>query len=271
LLETRVRVATWNLWGRYGPWEARAPAIVETLRQVGADVVGLQEVWEDDAHSQARELADALGYPSVVYAPNLERDGARSGNAVLARWPLLRTEVRALPREGGGARDDEGEERLALFAEIDGPRGAIQLFCAHLSWRDDHGAVRQQQVRAIAAFVRETRPRSFPAVLVGDLNADPASDELRMLTGLAAVPVPGVVLHDAWHVAGDRTPGWTVSNANPFSAANLDRDRRIDYVLVGQPKLGGAGHARHVEVFGHRPVGGTWPSDHFGVVAELRY
>jgi hypothetical protein len=55
LLETRVRIATWNLWGRYGPWEARLPAITETLRRVDADVVGLQEVWEDDRRSQASE------------------------------------------------------------------------------------------------------------------------------------------------------------------------------------------------------------------------
>jgi Endonuclease/Exonuclease/phosphatase family len=47
LLTTTVRIATWNVWGRYGPWEARLPAITETLRRVDADIVGLQEVWED--------------------------------------------------------------------------------------------------------------------------------------------------------------------------------------------------------------------------------
>ena len=70
-----------------------------------------------------------------MYAPNLERDGARSGNAVLSRWPIARHEVRALPRRGAyEAVDDEGEERLCVFAEVNGPRGPIQIFCAHLSW-----------------------------------------------------------------------------------------------------------------------------------------
>ena len=42
LVETRVRIATWNLWARYGPWERRAPAISATLARVDADIIGLQ-------------------------------------------------------------------------------------------------------------------------------------------------------------------------------------------------------------------------------------
>ena len=134
LVETRVRVATWNLWGRYGPWEARLPVIIENLRAIDADILALTEVWEDDARSQAGELAGALGYTDPVYAANLERAGARSGNAVLARWPITRHEVRVLPRRGAfGAVDEEGEERLFVLAEVDGPRGPIQVFCAHHS------------------------------------------------------------------------------------------------------------------------------------------
>ena len=272
LVETTVRVATWNIWARYGPWERRAPVILETLRALDADIVGLQEVWDTDDCNQARELADALGYESTTFETNLTfHDGVRAGNAIMSRWPIARRDVCVLPREGGGARDDEGEERLCVFAELDGPRGPIQMFCAHLSWRTDHSAVRQAQVAAICDFVRSKRPRQFPAVLVGDLNSEPASDEIRMLTGRAAVPVPGVVFHDAWEVAGNRGAGYTVCRQNPFAAAGLGLDARIDYVLVGQPKLGGVGHARAAAVFGDSPVDGVFGSDHYGVVTALRY
>lgn len=271
LIETRVRIASWNLWGRNGPWEQRLPAILATLRKLDADILALQEVWEDDERSQTHEIARVLGYRSAMFVANLERDGARSGNAILARWPIAQNEFRLLPRTAGDARDDENEERLVLFAEVDGPRGPIQMFCAHLSWRDDHSAVRQAQVAEICALVRSKRPRWFPAVLCGDLNSEPHSDEIRMLTGLAAVPVPGVVFRDAWLAAGDNGPGYTASNSNPFVAGLLDRDKRIDYVLVGTPKLGGAGHVLATRLFGDRPVDKMWPSDHFGVAAELRY
>ncbi len=272
LVTTRVRIATWNLWGRYGPWEARLPVIIENLRAINADILALQEVWEDDERSQAEELAAALSYDEPVYAANLERDGVRSGNAVLSRWPIFRSEVRKLPRTGvNGAVDDEGEERLCVFAEVEGPRGPIQVFCAHLSWSDDHSAIRQEQTRAIAQFIRETRPRSFPAVLCGDLNAEQDSDELRILTGAAAAPMPRVILRDAWRAARNRTPGFTWSNDNPFAAAGLDLDRRIDHVMVGQAKLGGVGHVRAAHIAGDVPIDGMWGSDHLAVVAELRY
>src|ERR1700741_4626080 len=87
LVRTRVRIATWNVWGRYGPWEARLPVIIENLSAINADILALQEVWDEADRNQAREIATALGYSEPVYAPNLERDGVRSGNAVLSRCP----------------------------------------------------------------------------------------------------------------------------------------------------------------------------------------
>ena len=271
LVSTRVRIATWNLWGRYGPWTERMGSIEANMRAVDADIWALQEVWADDRRNQARVLASALGYEHVAFDANLERDGAFSGNAVVSRWPIRTHDVLVLPRTAGDARDDEGEERLVVFAEIDGPRGPIQVYCAHLSWRDDHSAIRQAQVAEICRLVRECRPRTFPAVLCGDLNADPTSDELRMLTGQAAVPVPGVMFRDAWLAAGNAEAGATASNANPFNAAALDRERRIDFVLVGTPKLGGVGHVLEARIAGDTPLDGMWPSDHLAVVAELRY
>jgi endonuclease/exonuclease/phosphatase family metal-dependent hydrolase len=119
--------------------------------------------------------------------------------------------------------------------------------------------------------VRERRPRVFPAVLVGDFNADPDSDELRMLTGQRAGAVPGVVFRDAWEAAGDTDRGATWSNANPFAAASLDLDRRLDHVLVAAPKAHGCGHPLATWIAGDEPVDGMFGSDHFAVVTDLRY
>ncbi|MBK5289920.1 MAG: endonuclease/exonuclease/phosphatase family protein [Acidimicrobiia bacterium] len=273
LVDTTVRVAAWNLWATYAAWTVRGPIIEAQLRAAAPDIALLVEVWDDPAgRSQAEDLARGLGDYEHVAASNLTfADGIHAGNAILSRWPIARSEVRTLPREApNGARDDEGEERLCVFAEIDGPRGAIQVFCAHLSWREDQGAIRQEQVRAIAEFARETRPRAFPAILGGDLNAAPDTDEIRMLTGHAAVPVPGIWFRDVWVHAGEG-PGYTWSNTNPWAATSLDVDRRIDYLLVGHPKLGGVGHPVHAELLGDVPVDGAYGSDHFGLVADLRY
>ena len=84
------------------------------------------------------------------------------------------------------------------------------------------------------------------------------------------MPVPKLVFADAWETAGTG-PGTTWDNANPYAAAALEPDRRIDYVFTGWPKSGGAGHAVSCRRVADEPIDDIWPSDHFGVVAELRY
>jgi endonuclease/exonuclease/phosphatase family metal-dependent hydrolase len=43
------------------------------------------------------------------------------------------------------------------------------------------------------------------------------------------------------------------------------------YILVGLPHKDGRGHVGSVRMVGHGPEGGVWPSDHAGVLAELRF
>jgi endonuclease/exonuclease/phosphatase family metal-dependent hydrolase len=263
-----VRVLTWNLWWRHGPWEERLPAILEAVAALDPDVACFQEVWVDEASGDtlAGRIGERLGGFHHVGSARLTVDGITFGNAVVSRWPILGHEVLDLP-----APAESEELRTCLRADVDTPDGPVQLYSTHLNWRFDESHVRQEQVRAICRFVAAAPPRSFPPVLCGDFNAAPDSDEIRMLTGRAAVPVPKLVFHDAWEVAGaPGDPGFTWSNEDPFARLDLEPDRRIDYVLVGWPKAGGRGHVRSCEVVGTEPVGGIVPSDHHGVLATLR-
>jgi endonuclease/exonuclease/phosphatase family metal-dependent hydrolase len=265
LLETRLRVLSWNLWWRFGPWEARFPAIQETVRRLDPDIACLQEVWgEPEGESSASRIADALGYEHV-YAHRLHLDGVDFGNAIISRWPIASTEWWPLP-----ARHDAEEMRTLVFAEVDGPRGPVQVFNTHLNWRFDHSDVRQEQVRYICERIEEKRPRTFPPILCGDMNAPPDSTEMWMLSGKTTLPVPKLVLHDAWEMAGDG-PGHTWSNDNPYARLDLEMSRRIDFIWSGWPRAGGAGHVTSCEVIGQEAIDGVVPSDHYGVLAELRY
>jgi endonuclease/exonuclease/phosphatase family metal-dependent hydrolase len=264
LIQTRLRVLSWNLWHRFGPWEARRPAIAATLARIDADVIGLQEVWADGDGSFAAELAGQLGFHQV-FGSRLDLDGVQFGNAVLSRWPITGHEWRPLP-----APEGQEEFRTVLRADIDGPRGPIQLYTTHLNWRFDESHIRCDQVRAICEMVAEGRAaRTYPPILCGDFNADPDSDELRMINGRAPVPVEKLVFHDAWEVAGRHEMTW--SNENPYAVLDLEPDRCLDYIFVGWPKAGGAGHILSCEMEGVDPVDGVVPSDHYAVLAELRY
>ncbi|MGH9024540.1 MAG: endonuclease/exonuclease/phosphatase family protein [Acidimicrobiia bacterium] len=265
LIQTRLRVLTWNLWWRFGPWEARQPAILATLRRVDADVVALQETWDDATSSQVRDLAEALGYHHA-FGTGFAGFPETFGNAVLSRWPIGNTETRPLE-----AVEGLDELRVVLRAEIDGPRGPFDVYSTHTNWRLDQSHVRQRQVRGICELVKERQDElTLPPILCGDFNADPDADEIRLLTGKAAIPVPKLVFIDAWQAAGDG-PGFTWSNVNPFAAEGLEPDRRLDYVFVGYPRPGGAGHVVSARIEGVDAFDGINPSDHYAMCAELRY
>ena len=139
-----------------------------------------------------------------------------------------------------------------LRADVDGPRGPIQVFCTHLNWRLDQSDVRQAQVRAIAELVAGAGPRTFPPIVCGDFNAEPHSVEIELLTGQRRWRCrrPRAAGRLARR-APDR-PGYTFANSNPYAASQLEWDRRLDYVFVGWPKAGGRGPPPHGRAPRHR-------------------
>ncbi len=94
------------------------------------------------------------------------------------------------------------------------------------------------------------------------------------MTGLESLGGRSVYFHDSWRVAGvrraDLGAGFTWCNRNPYARANLEPDRRIDYIFAGFPKRDGVGLLETCHVVCDEPQNGVWPSDHFGVYAELR-
>jgi endonuclease/exonuclease/phosphatase family metal-dependent hydrolase len=262
LLETSVRVVTWNVWGLYGPWREREAAIAATLREARPDIVVLTESWAKDGDSQCARLAGPLGLPHHAFSgvAAQEDPAALSGVAVMSRWPVRRESALAF----GGAR--------VQFAGLSGPRGLVQVYGLVMdAWWFDQSQARQQAVRDLLAFVNKGRDDRAPLIVCGDFNADPDSDEIRMITGRTAAPVPGLSFYDAWEVAGPAAPGHTWSNDNPWATQLLWPSRRIDYIFSAAPRPGGAGHPLRTTLLGTGPVNDVYPSDHYALQADLRY
>jgi endonuclease/exonuclease/phosphatase family metal-dependent hydrolase len=262
---TTVRVVTWNVWARYGRWEERESGIEQTLACVEPDVVGLVESWSTPDDSQVDLVARRLGLEHRCFAGGGDEGGWTSGLGVVSRWPVVTQEIRQLDGDDGDAFG------AVLFTALDGPRGVVQLFVVALDYPLDGSARRQAQVRQLVAFIQEVTRRRHPTIVCGDFNAGPDSDEMRALTGQAVTTAPGVVFYDAWELAGDGTPGCTWSNRNPLAAPAMYPDRRFDYILSAWPRAGAVGHPTHCELLGVVQAGEPELSDHYGVLADLRY
>ena len=266
IVETTVRVVTWNVWGRYGPrWEMRQAGLEDALAEAEPDVVCLVESWRSGESSQPERVAARLGLRHSCFVGDWQQEDWVSGIGLVCRWPMSEPQCRPL-------RSQEGEGTgQVVHIVVDGERGPIQLFAVMLDYPLYASSVRKDQVKQLVQFIEEVASRRDPVVVCGDFNAGPDSDEIRMITGLSATAKPGMVFYDSWEVAGDGSMGYTWSNRNPLAAIGLYPDRRFDYIFSAWPRFGGVGHPTRCVMLGVRPPDQDQISDHYGLAADLRY
>jgi endonuclease/exonuclease/phosphatase family metal-dependent hydrolase len=158
----RLRVASYNIHECVGRDRRRDPKrVADVLREVDADVVGLQEV---DARPgpgtesmQMQYLADTLGYEAIA-GPTITRHDGHYGNALLTRRPVLRLrhiDLTVYKREPRGAIDVD----LAVGG------GQMRVIATHLGLLPGE---RRLQVKRLLEVLDEGPPR--PVVLCGDVN-----------------------------------------------------------------------------------------------------
>jgi endonuclease/exonuclease/phosphatase family metal-dependent hydrolase len=269
-----LRVVSYNVL-HGGPWsgfggdgqrlERRVELIADQLIALRPDVVALQEVAVSRRLGDvAHRLARRLGY-HYVHAPAtryvfgdgmLSRFivavlGFREGPAILTRFPIVESEVYRLPQCRHLL-----DPRVLLRARLDTPWGAMDVFSTHT-------AHDECQARRVAELVAARR-NGLPSLLMGDFNALESSPAIRALTEDA-----GFV--DAFRRANPDAAGPTVWQQ--IDAPRSTARRRVEYIFLvpGLDVRGDVAGSRVVFDTPHRlPDGGTlWPSDHYGVLAEL--
>jgi endonuclease/exonuclease/phosphatase family metal-dependent hydrolase len=277
----RIRVLTLNIWNNSGPWAERVDLIREELCRLDPDIFGLQEVLRLAPESpserapgsesdQALKIAAGLNY-EIAYGPATRYgQGLTLGNALLSRFPIVEERNFSLPGE------ETGETRALLHALVKTPSGLLPVFVTHLNWKLHHGSVRLEQVRFIADRILEVPVADdsrLPAVLMGDFNAEPDSDEIRFLRGLHTLDKRSVFFADAWIYGHGGGSGYTFDRKNCFAALAHEAPRRIDYIFVHGPDGQHRGEPLRTTLAfqsaARRDGEDIWPSDHFGVFTEL--
>jgi endonuclease/exonuclease/phosphatase family metal-dependent hydrolase len=278
-----LRIATFNIWNKSGPWSSRLSSIRRELEHVAPAVLGLQEVLRYAPHGidqfsatpancQATEIAQGFGY-EVAYAEAADySNGLKFGNAVLSRFPIRNTRAFRLPGQ------ESGETRSLLSVLLETPYGTLPVFVTHLNWKLHHGKFRLAQVKFIVDKIFEIAPphgQLLPPVLLGDFNADPDADEIRFLRGLKVEDGKSVYFADAWLYGGDGSAGATFDRRNDFARVAREPSRRIDYVFVRGPDSLLRGEPLQTALcFATASESGServFPSDHFGVVSDISF
>lgn len=269
----------------------RARAIAALLVRDSVDVVGLQEVarwtrtvegvgggeqqevWLDYLEILLAALSSAGGeYDVHALTPSFRGSARVAGDAAMS---VVGHNAILVRRGSGVVVDDErtGDFVCTLDVQTRMP-GLVLNVARSWGWVDAKVAGRpfrfvNTHTEAWDEKVRDAQRDELleavgdpgvPVVLVGDLNSPPDR------VGLP----PGYV--DAWARAGGDGPGTTCGQAADLANPASSLASRIDYVFVRGPEVTGCRVVGGRQEDRARRGGGEplWPSDHAGVVADLR-
>ncbi len=145
--------------------------IIDELKESKADIIGLQEV---ECHmprtsyvDQVKRIADELDY-YFYYGDNLNILGARYGNAILSKYPILGAENHRLPRV-------KLEPRGLIEAQIDIDGFTLNVYVTHIGLSAQE---RMKQVPFIYDIIKEV---GHGTILMGDFNNRPDSPEMETI------------------------------------------------------------------------------------------
>lgn len=292
MAESKLRVMTLNVGSLFEPdWDRRQVEIISWIDAVQPDIVCLQEVHESFSRPNvARTIAtQASGEWHVAWGGGtidemlMPDTTVRFGSAVLSRWPIEREALHLLPIDEQALIPEEPMPRLMPWELVYAHTAGLDVFSTHLASAPSHGLHRQKQTIAIDQIVRDSRDGrdafdwpnkrpAMPAILCGDFNAEPESDEIRFLRGATAADGRNTYWQDSWRVAGEDGPGYTQDwRTHPLAAGLNVHRKRIDYVFVGDPflRLGDAGRVVSATVVCDEPRTGIQASDHCGLLVEI--
>ena len=222
-----VRLVNYNIHSAVnGDGQLYPEGIARVIQRQRPDVVTLQEVSRGWAIAGTTDLAEWLSHRlgmRHVYAP--AADG-QFGNVVLSRLPIAASEGVYLPKGAGPMR------RSYARAEVDLGNGqSVDVISVHLQHREQNTNTRLAQI----AVLIDTWERVRPAVLAGDLNAEPGSAEVAEFEELGLVSAQDVTGHEELSTSPSRGPrvriDWIFgTNDVGFSDFSIPRTTASDHL-----------------------------------------
>jgi endonuclease/exonuclease/phosphatase family metal-dependent hydrolase len=255
-----LRVMTYNL--RYASaegkhaWSLRRPVMAKLLSEHAPDVIGTQE----GVYRQLVDLQeDLLAYRWI----GLGRDGGSRGEFMAVFYRTERLEplefghywLSDTPETIGSTTWGNANRRMVTWVRFRDRANSQQFHLVNTHF--DHRIQAAREKSAQLVLERTARlETSIPVLLVGDFNA--VAEQNQVYTML----VEEGPLRDAWRLASKQSD--TSGTFHGFAGV-VDQMPRIDWIL-----LRGAAEVLRAEVITFNQEG-RYPSDHFPVMATLRW
>ncbi len=231
----KVRILTYNiLHGATLKNNFNLNRIAKVIDSLKPDIVALQEVDYKTNRAKKLDLMTQLAYLtglSPLFGRAMYYDDGEYGEGILSAFSFVQTKRNLLHYT------QNHEPRVALEVLIELSTGdTIRFIGTHLD-HTKNSMVRLNQCAEINKLYEEN---DYPSILVGDLNAEPGSEEM-------------ILLKTIWNDAAGNNLQATYPSDNPKI--------RIDYIMF-KPK-------KRWKVLEYKIIQDKVASDHCAVFAEL--
>lgn len=174
-----IKVLTINAAGfQYDWFEGRREALIKGVKEIGADVIFLQEttVFPERKYDQTLDIMKGCGLSHSAFCPygNIKeyQSPKLGGIGILSRWPFSFVQTRKLPF---GTLDEYGA-RSGLFASVVIDGVEVLFATTHLSWRKEERDLRHEQMKVFLEAVKHYGHEK--TVFGGDFNDDELGEML---------------------------------------------------------------------------------------------
>lgn len=170
------RFLQWNIWNQEG-----AGNILSTLKEIGADILCLQELNVNDAeYNRGINIPEFLGRGlgfNYFFGAASEKEEQKFGNGIFSRFPIIDTKsvfIQNPPQPGAAEGDYSKEGRIYVEAVIQTEKGDITIGTTHMSYTDGFSSTPAKD-RETDNLVEILKNKTEKFIFSGDLNALPDS------------------------------------------------------------------------------------------------
>jgi sphingomyelin phosphodiesterase 2 len=258
-----VRIVTLNVWcPTYGKdRSARMPLIAQKCRELGAEIVCLQEMYL----IQNREEMIENMKPFYGFQHYFSNGLMGSGLLTFSQYPIIDALFLPFRLSGKPERLKHADYYVAKgvgLTCIQTPEGVLDVYNTHTHAQyepqddNEYAVFNHSNLYEIARFINTNSPKNG-LVLCGDYNTTPTQLGYLLITQLAQ-------LTDTYETLYPNTPGITFDSRNPYVS---EPDQRLDYVMVKN----GVSASEVKIVFDDNPISfeAMAYSDHYGLLADL--
>lgn len=199
-----MKILSWNIWV-----DGHFDELKSFLANADADIIGLQEVQDDDSERDVIGYLTGLGYAHVFAKFEIEWDGKtyRFGPAVFSRLPVVHSDTYEI--------DDDG--RSVARADIQTDDGILHVFSTHLV--HTHQVESEEQLAQVKRLI-EKLPNER-VIVMGDFNAVPESSTIRKMKEVLVDTDPS------------SSPTWSVYPE--CGVCQIEKPEvRLDYIFVSK-------------------------------------